>query len=149
MFTCILGRHPSKHACVLERHHSKHACVLGRHHSKHAGSDPEIFWLQPVMAVTASVQQESARVVYAGSHFPHLIQFRFSLYKTDPGPIWVAWSASGLEASRCAGIIRPGFWQVATGPLPVFHFQTRSQSSADIRDHIVAVKSTRIRFSSG
>ena len=28
-------------------------------------------------------------------------------------------NASGLEASRCAGIIRPGVWQDATSPLPV------------------------------
>ena len=32
--------------------------------------DPEAFWLQPVMAVTASVQPESAWIVYAGSDFP-------------------------------------------------------------------------------
>ena len=30
------------------------------------------------MAVTASVQLESSRIVYAGSDFPHLFQFRFS-----------------------------------------------------------------------
>ena len=35
----------------------------------------------------------------------------------------------GLEASRCAGIIGPGFWQDSTGPLPVSHFQTRFRSS--------------------
>ena len=43
---------------------------------------------------------------------------------------------SGLEASRCAGIIGPGFWQDATGPLPVSHFETRFRSSADIPDNI-------------
>ena len=31
-------------------------------------------------------------------------------------------NSSGLEARWCAGIIWPGFWQDATGPLPVFHF---------------------------
>ena len=46
-------------------------------------------------------------------------------------------NASGLEASRCAGIIGPGFWEDATGPLPVFHFQTQSRSSTDAQDHIV------------
>ena len=61
--------------------------------SKHAGSDPEAFWLQPVMAIMASVQPESARIVYAGSDFPHLFQFRFPKKawiiqrKIDPGPI--------------------------------------------------------------
>ena len=33
-------------------------------------------------------------------------------------------NTSGLEASWCAGIIGPGFWQDATGPLPVSHFKT-------------------------
>ena len=46
-------------------------------------------------------------------------------------------NASGLEASRCAGIIWPGFWQDATGPLPVSHFQTRFRSSTDVPDNIV------------
>jgi len=37
----------------------------------------------------------------------------------------MAWSGFGqmhpnLEASQCTGIIRPGFWQDANGPLPVF-----------------------------
>ena len=31
-------------------------------------------------------------------------------------------NTSGLEASRCAGIIGPSFWQDAIGPLPVSHF---------------------------
>ena len=31
--------------------------------SEHAGSDPEAFWFRPVMAITASVQPESGRVV--------------------------------------------------------------------------------------
>ena len=39
--------------------------------SKHAGSDPEAFWLRPVMAITASVQPESDRIGYAGSDFLH------------------------------------------------------------------------------
>ena len=45
---------------------------------KHAGSDPEAFWLWPVMAITASVQPESGRIVYAESNFPHPFQFRYS-----------------------------------------------------------------------
>ena len=35
-------------------------------------------WLRPVMAITASVQPESGRIVYAGSDFPHPFQLRFS-----------------------------------------------------------------------
>ena len=46
-------------------------------------------------------------------------------------------NASGPKASWCAGIIWPGFWQYATGPLPVSHFQTRFCSSADVPDNIV------------
>ena len=48
------------------------------------------------------------------------------LHKTGPNPARVWLNASGLEASRCAGFIGPGFWQDATGPLPVSHFQTPS-----------------------
>ena len=46
--------------------------------SKHAGSDPETFRLRPVMAITASVQPQSGRIVHAGSDFPQPFQFRFS-----------------------------------------------------------------------
>ena len=80
--------------------------------SKHAGSDPEAFWLQPVMAITASVQPESGRIVYAGSDFPHPSQFRFSekgmgFTVQKPGPnldslvrVWP--NSSGLKARWCA-----------------------------------------------
>ena len=46
-------------------------------------------------------------------------------------------NAPGLEASWCAGIIWPGFWQDTTGPLPVSHFQTRFRSSTDVPDNTV------------
>ena len=46
-------------------------------------------------------------------------------------------NTSGLEASRCTGIIGPGFWQDATGPLPVSHFQTQFPSSTGVPDNIV------------
>ena len=45
--------------------------------------------------------------------------------------------ASSLEASQCAGIIGPGFWQDATNLLPVSHFQTWLHSSTDVPDHTV------------
>ena len=66
----------------------------------------------------------------------------FILCKTDPDPIWMAWSgfwpnSSGPEASRCAGIIGPGFWQDANGPLPVSHFPTRFRFSTDVPDNTV------------
>ena len=102
--------------------------------------------LWPVMAVTASVQPESARMVYARSDFPHPFQFRFSKEGPDhtaqnrPGSdldgLVGVWSKTpGLEASRCAGIIGPGFWQDATRPLPVSHFQTRFRTFTDVPDN--------------
>ena len=98
---------------------------------------------------------------YARSGFPHpFFQRRHGSYCAKPTRIWSGWpwpgsdldglvrvwqNTSSLEASqRCAGIIWPGFWQNATGPLPVSHFQTRFYSSTDVRDNIA-----RIRFSSG
>ena len=100
------------------------------------------------MAITASVQPESGRIVYARSDFPHPIQFRFSkegmdyIVQNRPGSgldglvrVWP--NASGLEASWGVRIIGPGFWQGTTGPLLVCHFQTQLQSSTDVPDHIV------------
>ena len=79
--------------------------------------------------------------IHFSSVFPK--KRRIILCKTDPDPIWMAWSGlgqintSGLEASRCAGIIWPGFWQDSTGPLPVSQFQTRFRSSTDVPDNTV------------
>ena len=116
--------------------------------SKHAGSDPEAFLLRPVMAIRASVQPESGRTVYAGSYFPNPFQLRFSkegmdhIVQNRPGSdldgvvrVWA--KRIWLEAILCAGIIGPGFWQGATGPLPVSHFQARFRSPTDVPDNIV------------
>ena len=46
-------------------------------------------------------------------------------------------NASCLEASHCAGITRPSFWQKATNLLLVSRFRTRLHSSTDSPDHIV------------
>ena len=81
----------------------------------------------------------------------HIVQNRPG---SDLGGLVRVWpNASGLEASCCAGIIRPGFWQDATGPLPVSHFQTRFRSSTDVPDNIVQnqprsslVLADRVRF---
>ena len=100
------------------------------------------------MAVTASVQPGSGWIVYAGSDFQHRFQFRFSKQgmdhfvqnrpRSDLDVLVRVWpNTSGLEASRCAGIIWPGFWQEATGPLPVSHFHTRFRSSTHVPDNIV------------
>ena len=103
---------------------------------KHAASNPEAFWLQPVMAITTSMQPESSRIVYhlyASSNFTHPFQLCFSKESMDhnvqnqprsdlDGLVRVWPNKSGLEASWCAGIIGPGFWQDATSPLPVSDF---------------------------
>ena len=100
------------------------------------------------MAVTASVQPESAQIVYARSNFPHLFQLCFAKAGMDhivqnwpgsnlDGVIGVWPNTSGLEASWCAGIIRPSFWQDATGLLLVSHFQTQFHSSTDVPDNTV------------
>ena len=44
---------------------------------------------------------------------------------------------SGLEASYCVGIIRPGFWHDASGPLPISHFLNRFHSPTDDPDNTV------------
>ena len=116
--------------------------------AKHAGSDPEAVWLRPVMAITACVQPESGRIVYAGSDFPHPFLLRFSEEGMDhtvqnrsgsdlDGLVRVWSNASGPEARWCARTISPGFWQEATGPLPVPDFQTKFCSSTDVPDNIV------------
>ena len=142
--TCPVHRRwACTHLCTVQ-----YACQSLFLSSKHAGSDPEAFWLWPVMAVTASMQPESARILYAGSDFPHPFQFCFSkecmdhIARNRPGSdldgvvrVWP--NTSGLEASRCAGIIGPSFWQDATGLLPIFHFQTWFHSSTDIPDNTV------------
>ena len=66
--------------------------------------------LWPVMAIAASVQPESGRIVCAGSDFPHPFQLRFSkegmdhIVQNRPGSdlgglvrVWP--NASGVEAS--------------------------------------------------
>jgi len=113
------------------------------------------------MAITACVRPESGRIVYAWFDFQHPFQICFSkegmdhivLWQNRPGSdldglVRVWRNASGLEASRCAGTIGPGFWEDATGPLPVFSL---SDSVAIIhsRPGLYCEKPARIRFSSG
>ena len=105
-----------------------------------------------VVASYGHYGQRAAKIgpdhIYAGSDFPHPFQFCFSkecmdhIARNRPGSdldgvvrVWP--NTSGLEASRCAGIIGPGFWQDATGPLPVSHFQIRFRSSTDVPDNVV------------
>ena len=110
------------------------------------------------MAITASVQPESGRIVYMPDPTSR-ISFSSVVFKdgmdhvaqnrpgSNLGGLVRVWpNASGLEASRCAGAIWPGFWQDATGPLPVSLFQTRFRSSTDVLD---CVKPAQIRLGSG
>ena len=64
-----------------------------------------------------------------------IVQNRPGSYVDSLVRVWP--NASGVEASWCAGIIGPGFWQDSTDPLPVSHFQTRFRSSTDILDNTV------------
>ena len=91
----------------------------------------------------------------AGSYLPDLTsRIRYSsvfvfvlkkawimLYKSDQDPIWMGlsgfdethlvWNQAGVQESSGPVSGRPSF------PLPVFHFQTRLQSSTDSPDHLV------------
>ena len=101
------------------------------------------------MAITASVQPESGRIVYVGSDFPHPFQFRFvskegmsHTVQNRPGSdldglvrVWP--NSSGLKVSWCAGIIGPSFWQEATSLLLVAHFQTQLCSFTDVLYNII------------
>ena len=127
--------------------------------SKHAGSDPEAFWLR--------LLQPACSQNRAGLHTPgptsrirfNLVPFfskkaRIVLCTTDLDPIWMAWPGfwakrilSGSK-SLCKNH-RARFWQNATGPLPVPHFQTRLCSSLHGPDHNHCAKPARIRSGSG
>ena len=69
--------------------------------------------------------------------FSSVFQRRHVSHCAKPTLVRSGWPGQGLEASRCAGIIGPGFWQDATGPLPVSHFETRFRSSTDVPDNTV------------
>ena len=104
---------------------------------------------RPVMAVTASVQPESARIVYMPDPTSRL---RFSsvfpkkawliVCETDPGLIWMAWSGFGQTqlfwkqagVQESAGPVS-GRTQTARYQFPTF--QTRFRSSTDVPDNTV------------
>ena len=125
---------------------------------EHAGSDPEVFWLQPVMA---SVQPELDRIIYhlyAWSNFPHPVQFHFSkedmdhIYIYCTKPIWMA----------CQGLMTRLVWnqagvQESLGPVsgrmqPVHYTSFPLSDSVAINHRCPGwyyAKPTQIRFSSG
>ena len=93
-------------------------------------------------------QNQPGLYIYARSDFLHPFQFHFSTegmdhialnqLRSNLDSLVRAWqNTSGLEGSQCAGIIGPGFWQDATSPLPVSHFQTWFRSSTDVLDNTV------------
>ena len=106
------------------------------------------------MAVTASVQPESGRIVcqirLPGSvsvpffHMDHIAQNRPG--SDLDGLVRVLPDASGLEARWCAGIIGPGFWQDATGPLPVPTFRLGSVISQTSRIILCKTSPDPIQF---
>ena len=62
--------------------------------------------------------------------------------KTDPDPIWMAWSGSGQTQLfwKQAGVQEsagPVSGRTQPAPLPVSHFQTRFRSSTDVPDNIL------------
>ena len=63
------------------------------------------------------------------------------LCKSSTDLIWMAWSGFGqthlVWKQASAGIIRPGFWQDAAGPLPVSNFWTQFCLSTDDTDNTV------------
>ena len=80
------------------------------------------------------------RIRLPASVLDFFFQRRHGSYCAKPTRIRCGWpgqGTSGLEASRCAGIIGHGFWQDATGPLPVSLFHTPFRSSTGVTDNIV------------
>ena len=134
-----------------------HYCFMS--YSEHAGPDSEAFWLRPVMAITASVQPVSGRIVYMpgpnsrirfGSVFPK--KALIVLCKTDPALTWMAWSGFGRTrlVRKQAGV------QESSGP--VLAECNRTATSFPLPDSVpffyrrpgsYCAKPAWIRFSSG
>ena len=110
--------------------------------SKRTRSDPEAFRNQTVLAVKTSVQPECLIRIPASDSVSVFPKAWIKLLQNRPGSdqdvlvrVWP--NTSGQEASWCAGNIGPCFWQDATGPIPVSHFQTQLRSSSEVPDRIV------------
>ena len=88
----------------------------------------------------ARIRPESiCRIRLPASVSVPLFRRRHGSYCAKPTRNRSGWSGQGLvwKQAGVQGIIGPGFWQDATVPLPVSHFQTRFRSSTDIPDNIV------------
>ena len=119
----------------------------------------QLWPLRPVMAITASVQPESGRIVYAGSDFPHPFPFYFSKEGMDHiaqnrpgsdldgwwgfGQIHLVWNQAGVQESSdpVSGRTQSASYQFSTFWLSSVHPQTTRI--------ILCAKPARIRFSSG
>ena len=111
-------------------------------HSRNAGSDPEAFRLRPACCRKrpGSYMPDRTSRIRFSSVFPKKARMR--LCKTDPDPIWMAWSGFGQThlVWKQAGVqesLGHGLWQDVTGPLPVSQFQNRLRSSTDVPDNTV------------
>ena len=109
---------------------------------KHAGSNSEAFWLRP----TCSRNQ-------AGLYMPDptsRIQFGSVFFQRKPGsncakptrirsgwPLQVWGKHIVFTSKPVYNNHQAWFWQNATGPLPVSHFQTRLRFSTDGPDYVV------------
>ena len=118
---------------------SKQDCVP----SKHAGSDSEAFWLWP----------ESGRTILAGSDFQYLIQLHSAkeyhailAQIRSGGPAQVLAKCVGSRSKPVSINHQAWFWQNATGPLPVSHFQTWLCSPIDGPDELYKTSPDLIWF---
>ena len=140
---------PPETECTLQ---ARNACISYRaaggnlvHSlpSKHAGSDPEAFWLRPVMAVTASVRTQnrpgsdmpdSTSHIHSVPFFQRRLGSYCAIRKTDQDPIWMAWSGFGLThlvwkqasvqepSGSVSGRTQPARYQFPTfNSVPFFH----------------------------
>ena len=90
--------------------------LMPRPPSKHARSKSEVFWLQPIMAITA-------RIRYAGSKFSHMIQF----HSSKDGPDHFLQNQPGSNLDRLVwfcpngSIRKPASMQESPGPVLAEH----------------------------
>ena len=125
--------------CIFLPAQTKYTCIIYIYIyilSKHARSNSKAFWLQPVMAIMASMQPESGQIIlYARSNIPHPIGSVLAkkalviLCKISPDPIRKArsgfgqthlvWKQSSVQESF-SPVLAEYDWHTTT--VPVFHF---------------------------
>ena len=78
--------------------------------------------------------------IQIGSDLPkkaRVLSYKKARFRSGWPRIVTAKRISSTSKPVCIRIIWPGFWQNATSPLPVSHFQTRQPSSTDGPDLIL------------